>query len=192
MSDKLEQYIRNHREELDLEVPDADRLWTGIEAQLPAAPVAKVKRPTWREPLLRWAASLLVAVSIGTGWNLVQSPGPIGPMDESAEVTASGLPSEFANMEAYYRDEIEQHRSELVAYHEEGISLDDRFSVDLDQLQTDYRALQQELQLSENSEAVIDAMVQNLTMQLNIVQQQLRILETIKKAQQTTNEAVHI
>lgn len=218
MLNKLEQHIRDNREELDMQIPDYDRLWKGIEDQLPGeAAIVDVtakpagqrkvyriaekpkKRSLWkREPVLRWAASLIVAISVGMGWNLMNAP--ILPMDVSVaeadteveEKSSSGLPADFADMEAFYRDAITDHKSQLVAYHEEGISLDDRFSIDFDQLQQDYTSLQKELNVSEHPELVIDAMVQNLTMQLDIVQQQLRILKSIKKAQQTTNDAVQI
>ena len=188
MFDNLEQHIRDNREALDTLSPDVDRLWDGIEVQLPA--VATVKRPIWQKPLVRWAASLLLAIGVGIGWGEFQETATV--IITEGEATQSGLPAEFANMEAYYREAIEQHRTELVAYHDEGIQLDDRFSVDLGQLHQDYKSLQDELNLSENPETVIDAMVQNLSMQLDIVQQQLRILETIKKAKQTTNDAVQI
>jgi hypothetical protein len=224
MLDKLEQHIRDRREELDVLERDVDRLWKGIEGRLEGngakvnttnssyntrvKPLgnsskryivkSKKKKSLWREPVLRWAASLLVAIGVGLGGSHFMAPAVMttASVEEApaaeAPATANALPAEFADMESYYREAIKQHKTQMVAYHEEGISLDDEFSIDLDQLQQDYGALQQELQLSENPEAVIDAMVQNLTMQLDIVQQQLRILESIKKAQQNTSDAVQI
>jgi hypothetical protein len=224
MLDKLEQHIRDHREELDVLEPDYDRLWKGIEGKLEGGesratkpgtnhstqvkPLrtsrkrylvkSKKKQSLWHQPALRWAASIVIAIGVGLGGSHFMAPAVMttASAEEAPAVTApaqvNGLPAEFANMESYYQEAIRQHTSQMVVYHEEGISLDGDFSIDLDQLQQDYGALQQELQLSENPEAVIDAMVQNLTMQLEIVQQQLRILESIKKAQQNTNDAVQI
>lgn len=160
--------------------------------------IKKNKKTLWREPVLRWAASIVIAIGVGLGGSHFMGPaimttasaGDTPAVETPANTNA--LPAEFANMETYYRDAIKQHKSQMVAYHDEGISLDDNFSIDLDQLQHDYTALQEELRLSENPEAVVDAMVQNLTMQLDIVQQQLRILESIKKAQQNNTDAVQI
>lgn len=213
MSKSFESYIRNHRDALDKHEPDTERLWKGIEARMDArkqhadntsAPVrmrvgkpAKVKRPLWRrEGLYRWAASIAIAVGVGTGWNtFVPILMDVEPSVAVAQLptTASGLPAEFANMESYYRDAIAKQRAQLVSYHDEGIRLDDQFSVDLDQLHADYERLQSELKVSDNAEAVIDAMVQNLNVQLEILQQQIRMLEKVKQAKQKPeNDAVQI
>jgi hypothetical protein len=63
-----------------------------------------------------------------------------------------------------------------------------QFSNDLDQLDSSYNALKSELNETPNQELLLEAMIQNLQLQLNVLNQQLNIINQIKQSKKYSHE----
>jgi len=160
MSDRLEEFIKANRDSFDdREVPEA--AWENIRKTLPAKPSA------WYDNLTLWraAAMLFMALSI----YLLIPKLTVG--NEGNKVAVN----EFNDVEAFYTTQI----SQKVALIEEisGTSTTDEFTSDFQQLEAMYNVLKEELK-TRPSKKVKDALVLNLLVRINLLNQQLHRLET--------------
>jgi hypothetical protein len=160
MSDRLEDFIKSNRDAFDdKEVPEA--AWENIRKTLPA------RSSPWYDNLTVWrvAAMLFMALSI---YLLVPK---FAGSSEGNKVAVN----EFNDVEAFYNTQI----SQKVALIEEisGTSTTDEFTSDFQQLEAMYNVLKEELK-TRPSKKVKDALVLNLLVRINLLNQQLHRLET--------------
>ena len=184
MKDKLEQHIGEQKELLDVYEPDG-RIWERIDQEI------RPRRQKFRR-VSSWVAAAAIVTGLAFGgselyiqMNADTLPGAPPPpsewIGELGEKEVDPIATELARIESYYFSVIESHKNRLVSYKQEGLELDQTFSTNLSHLQNLYGNLQQELAYGEDKEVVVDAMVQNLMTQIEILSQQLRILENIKQ-----------
>ena len=64
-------------------------------------------------------------------------------------------------------------------------------STDITQLDSSYKSLESQLSTTPNRELLIEAMIQNLQLQLNVLNQQLNIINQIKQSKSNSNEKNH-
>lgn len=165
MSKKIEEYIREHRREFDVELP-SDQLWNRIEQGLNKE---KIKKP-FRVPLWLGIAASLIVVMTFTFIYTYRSYTDTG--------IADGNPG-FAKKEMKFASLIEERKESLQAYAKDNPALYQQFSSDLEQLETDYAKLKEELHRSPNPRLIAGAMVKNLRLQLQVIDQQLSILTEV-------------
>lgn len=176
----LERFIRDHREELDAFEPPRD-MWAKLEAQLPADTATPVGRvvPLWQRPLWRAAASILLIFSLGLiGYRYLGSPSPGDP-------ALARINPESARMAVQYVSLIDTKRQELRQLEQDDPALYREFSTEIEQLNRDYQTLRSELPRTPNQEELVQAMIQNLEMQVNILNRQLRVIQKIKQAKES-------
>lgn len=171
MRDPLEQYILDRKQELDVYEPD-DRLWERIDKEL-YAESTKAKFPIWK---IAAAILLLFSIGISLVWLLNSQP----EMEQLAANPQDLYSPELVEVEAYYTSMIDNQKEQLQAYAAEGISVDESSFGQLEELGNNYKDLQKELLNTEDSQIVVNAMIQNLSMQMEILNQQIMILEQIK------------
>ena len=153
---KLEEYIQQHRAGFEEEVPQA--VWGKIREQLP-------QRKTPWNTYLRYAAALLVF--LGAGYL-------IGLKTGNKELT------ELENYDAAlvtYAHKVDQKKARLETLVSNQPELEETFSKDLSDLQKDFEYLKSQLPSNPNREAIINAMIQNLEWQIDLLNQQTRIAE---------------
>jgi len=168
MNKRIEEYIREHRKAFDVESP-SDQLWSKIENELNQE---KIKKP-FRVPLwLGIAASLIVMVTITFIF--------IYPNKEKHPDIAAVSPA-FAKKELKFASLIEEKRDSLQVYAKENPALYEQFSADLDKLGKDYELLKKELKDSPNQHFIVNAMVKNLKLQLQVINQQLAIISEVNQ-----------
>lgn len=184
---KLERFIDNNRGSFDDKEPAAG-IWDKIEAALPQKQ-AKKARIT---PFFKWsiaaAVTILVAVSVflslnkksGTAPEIVKAP----PVDSSVYQVA---PDEAPQMVQFARL-IETKQEELKVLTKEQPQLYQKFTRDVTQLDSSYNALKKQLSITPNKEMLIEAMIQNLQLQLSVLNQQLNIINQIKNSKSNSNE----
>lgn len=166
MSKKVEEYIREHRKEFDAELP-SDQLWGRIENELNKENIKKPFRvPLW----LGIAASLIVVMTITFIYTYRSHT--------ADNEIADGNPG-FAKKEMKFASLIEERKESLQAYAKENPALYQQFSSDLEQLETDYAKLKEELHRSPNPRLIAGAMVKNLRLQLQVIDQQLSIITEV-------------
>jgi len=186
MSNKLEDFITNNRDEFDDARPGNNN-WEKIEQSLTASEEPKIVRPKFGN----WAAAaaLLAIVSL----LLVLQ---FGKKDKGPEVIVKAEPDinsiapEYAPQVNQFAKMINGKQEELKTLSKEQPELYQKFTTDIIQLDSSYDALQQQLRVSPNKEMLIEAMIQNLQLQLNVLNQQLNIINQIKKTKKYSHEKV--
>lgn len=166
MSRNIEEYIKANRKSFDLESPPAD-LWNRIETGLEQQRIKKPSRvPFW----LSIAASLILISTFIFIYTYRKSPQEL----DIADVNPS-----YAKKEMKFASLIEEKKDSLMVYAKDNPDLYREFSTDLDELGRDYLKLKEELQRSPNRKLVVKAMVRNLEIQLQIINQQLSIINEV-------------
>jgi hypothetical protein len=190
MKDKLERFVRDNREDFDVFEPRAD-LWKDLEKGL-----GHKERPLWQRPLgLGWsgsnasrrmvwqiAATVLLMLGLGGFWYVNQKYG----MTDQPDMMAFN--PTYARTVQQYTRLIEDKRGELKTVLESNPALYQQFAADLDRLEKTYQNLKQELPKTPNQEMMIQAMVQNLKTQIDLLNQQLMIIQRIKQQNNETNK----
>lgn len=162
----MEDYIREHKKAFDLEKP-SDALWTKIEQELDRQ---KKRRPLNLRLWLGIAASLVLISAITLLYTHQQ---------KSKQIDVADISVPLGEKEARFASLIDEKKDRLKAYADENPDLYHKFSTDLGQLDRDYVDLKRELQRSPNQKMVIEAMVQNLQIQLQIINQQLSVIDQV-------------
>lgn len=171
MSKKLEDFVQGHKKEFDLNSP-SDELWGKIANKLDEQ---KVKKPLKLQVWIGIAASLIVMMGIAflfTNHN------------RSQEVRIADVNPTYAKKEIRFASMIEEKKDSLEVYAKENPALYKKFSADIEKLDADYDRLKLELQSSPNPRLIVKAMVRNLELQLEVIDQQLLIIyqvEEVKK-----------
>ncbi|MFN8244535.1 MAG: hypothetical protein U0X40_10830 [Ferruginibacter sp.] len=189
MSGELDKFIRDHREEFDAANPPA-AVWQKIESGLDNG----VHKKRMSGIFLRFAAAAAILFLVVTAVYLLSvrkevSPGTtVTVRKDSVEPVPGELNghteiSEFSRLVALKQEELKQLAPEKP-------ELYSRFMKDINQLDSSYTALKNQLPVSPNPEAILQAMAQNLQLQLNVLNQQLSIIQQIRKSKNESNEKV--
>jgi hypothetical protein len=168
MSKKLEEYVKGHRREFDLNTP-SEELWGKIEKSLDEQ---KVKKPLRLQVWIGIAASLFAIVTITFLYTYRNS---------SQEVSIADVNPSYAKKEMRFASLIEEKKDSLQVFAKENPALYKKFSADIEKLDTDYDHLRQELQSSPNPRLIVKAMVRNLELQLEVINQQLTIIYQVEE-----------
>jgi hypothetical protein len=172
MKDPLERFITENKAEFDVFEPD-ERIWEKIDQ--------KLDRPAGSGGLLRkmapWKVAAAILMMAGVSWIFILLNRPAASVDSNRPDLYA---SQIMEAEDYYGSQIKANKVRLMEYKAEGVSLDDDILAETDALEKMYRELRQELKSAANDGLVLEAMVQNLQMQVEILNRQLQLLEHIK------------
>jgi negative regulator of sigma E activity len=196
----LNDFIHANRAAFEQEGP-FEALWLRIADQLPddeaaAAPTnvpTERKKPRNGNPFwavhrggawaavgqVRWVASVVLLVLAGSFWWLNTR---YGLAEQPGLVAASPA---YAKEVTHYASLIDDKRAELRQLTEQDPDLYRQFSGDLESLEANYQTLKADLPQTPNQEVLIQAMIQNLQLQIDLLNEQLRVIERMK--QQTTH-----
>lgn len=158
MKERIEEFIRKHRDSFDDQVP-AESVWNRIEEKLPSTPPSLWNRlSVWRA-----AAVLFMGLSL----YLALRPAASVNTDQQAI-------REFADVEKYYNDQIARTVQLIDTYgSKEGLN---GFTQDLHQLEAMYLVLKEEMERNPSAK-VRDALVLNLLVRIDLLTQQLQKLD---------------
>lgn len=188
MSKRLEHFIQDNKKDFDLYEPPAD-LWDRIDTQLRKA--EKAKETPGKEKvirlsiLLKVAATLIVVLSIGMLFWKNQSR-------ENEAPTLSSIDPKMAQQQVQYASLIEIKRSELKRIEKEEPELYRTFSAELKKMDASYEKLKSELPESPNQERTVRAMIRNLQIQLEVLNQQLIIIQQINQFKKEQKDEAQI
>lgn len=188
MSKRLEDFIGDNREEFDDLVPRAG-IWDNISKELDAWEAEQL--PKKREAktfslgfVLRVAAMIIVVMGIGFGVYVQSQKNSNG---QTAEVDLKSINPTYAKQQAQYASLIETRKIELKQVAKFDPQLYNEFSNELAKMQANYKKLSTDLATSPNQERVLRAMIRNLQVQSEVLNQQLSVIEQFnqsKKQQQ--------
>ena len=195
--DKLERFVRDNREAFDDREPPND-LWrkieTGLDNQQPTQARTELARTgrSWTGgfrfrsqqigwPSLDWRVAASIAVLLLAGSFLYVNY-QYGVAHQPEVVAASPV---HAKEVVQYTRLIDDKRAELKQMTEGNPALYREFAQDLDRLENSYQSLKANLSENPNQDVLIQAMIQNLHYQINLLNEQLRVIQRIN---QQTNE----
>lgn len=161
MKDNLEEFVRQNRSDFDTREP-SPRAWRKIEASL--RPVGSL----WRQPLTWWRAAAVFFMAL-SAYLLI-------PHHQQRQEDVRAM-KEFTDVEAFYFQQI-SNKVDLI--HEmNGTDGLNGFTLDFEQLEAMYLVLKEEMK-TRPSEKVKDAMVLNLLVRIDLLNQHLKRLEERK------------
>lgn len=190
MNNNIERFIRDNREGFDNLEPSS-QIWEKIEAEIGHE---KKKTPVIRMQWFKWsvAAALLVAITVTAMYlfnkNTVSPVPGIAkqsekPVDKSGEAdpVVEDIDPQYAKMVAQFTAMIENKQTEIKAIEKLNPDLYHQFSGDIQRLDSTYQVLRNTLKANPNKEQLLQAMIQNLQMQIDLLNQQLIIIQRIKQ-----------
>ncbi len=192
MSKRLEEFIKNNREEFDDLEPNAN-LWSRIEQQLPAAGFPDEKK-TKREAktftlgfVLRVAAMIILVMGLGFMFYLHSLHNNAKPAVDLAAINP-----EYARQQIHYASLVETKRTEVKAIAKSDPQLYQAFSAEIAKMDSTYKKLNHDLATSPNQERVLRAMIRNLQIQTEVLNQQLQVIEQYNTFKNQNHETTSI
>ena len=159
MKDQLDDFVRQNRTAFDDKEPSS-RVWRNIEASI------KFNSTGWWNSIAMWRGAAIVFMTLSAYLLL---PKQIFTSQKS-EVAAN----EFRDVEAFYVQQISE-KVKLIDGFKKNESLNG-YTQDFKQLEAMYMILKEEMR-SRPSQKVKDALVLNLLVRINLLNQQLQKLE---------------
>lgn len=175
----LEEFIRANREDFDSKEP-REKLWSQIEADLDS----NQKDFGWL-----WKAAVVVLLAV-CGYLIMERE-----QHQPVEAIAASefyVNPEFVETELYYTQLISQKQLAVENFVKADPNVKSEFKNDLASLDTMYQELKQEY-IETGNEIVLDAMMQNLQLRKELLDQELMILEKIENDYHNeTNEVEYL
>lgn len=170
MSDRFEDFIREHSAEFDLHEPDM-ALWNKIEKD-----IAPKRVINWRFYVSRAAVILLIfgASFLAQQLWLKKDSGGIKIKHQTARIV---IP-ELQEAEVYYSGLISEKLQEVKPLLKENPSLKKELDADLGELDSIYSNLKNDLKDNIANDEVIEAMIQNYRLRISILEDMLMYLKS--------------
>jgi hypothetical protein len=181
MSKRLEDFIQNNREEFDDLEPRAN-LWGRIEHELPQQFTAQ-KREAKTFSLgfvLRVAAMLILIMGACFVTYIYQQ--------KRQTINLAAINPEYAKQQMHYASLVASKRNELKVIAKSDPQLYKEFSADIAKMDSTYKKLNNDLATSPDQEKVLHAMIRNLQIQTEVLNQQLSVIEQFNDFKNQKNE----
>jgi hypothetical protein len=158
MNDRLEDFIQQNRNAFDDKDP-SEKIWTGVERAL------TFSSSSWWNSVMLWRAAAVIF--------MVLSVYLLIPKDGSRKQNELAL-KEFTDVENFYAEQISE-KVELIGSFQRNEGLNG-FTHDFQQLEAMYLVLKEEMK-THPTQKVKDALVLNLLVRIDLLNQQLHKLE---------------
>jgi hypothetical protein len=193
MKQGLEKFVNDHRADFDDATPPA-HIWRAIDKEMNAAP--KTKSVVISIKWLRWTAAAAIIIIVGTVlWLQPFSNQPKQPQsiagNNNDSTQAPALPNEYAQQVYHFTQLIELKNAELKKIEKDQPELYKEFAADITRLDSSYQALQTQLPGNPNQEVLIQAMIENLQVQIDVLNKQLSIIQRIKQQKNGNDEKIY-
>jgi septal ring factor EnvC (AmiA/AmiB activator) len=187
MSNKLKKFIWDNRKAFDHETPSG-KVWENIEASFSA----KKKKKFILTPLYKWsmAAAAMLIIASGVYFIAVKKDNSVTTVatnEPDINNLAPEYPEEVLEMKQFAKL-IDKKQEELKTLAKEQPELYGKFTSAINQLDSSYNTLKNQLSATPNREMLLEAMIQNLQLQLNVLNQQLNIIHQIKESKKYNHE----
>ena len=185
MSSKLEQFMNSHRDEFDSDLP-ADKVWNKIQEELKDKGETPVKN-IFNTKLLVAAATIAIAGML-TFYLLRENKSVNAVASTEENIDLKDINPEYAKEVYHFTQIIELKQNELKKLQKADPNLYKEFLSDISTLDSSYNALKKELPTNPNREQLLEVMIQNLRLQTDLLNEQLQIIQKIKKTKSQSNE----
>lgn len=169
MKDKLEQLVKDNRSVFDDKVP-GHHVWKNIELALDGK-----RKFLW---LWKAAAVIFFISTIGMGAQLWLTG------QQEKETIAS---TDFESVENFYFNMISEKKSLIYDFEARDVNINQDFEQDMQKLDAMYQVLKEELKANP-SKKVVDALILNLLIRIDILNEQLQHLD--ENAKPTTEDSM--
>jgi hypothetical protein len=195
MSDNLDRFIKQNRSHFDEEQP-SEKLWEQIEKGLQSktpVPVRSLKQKWWTA-----AAAVILFATAATAYIIFKKTDPVNqPVVENntiilpdnkvaKDADIAAIDPVYAQQAARFSLLIDEKQKELKAIQTDEPFLYKKFSFDIKRLDSTYTLLKQQLPVNPNKEELLEAMIYNLQLQIELLNQQLNIIQKIKQSKSTS------
>lgn len=171
MKDKLEKFIIENREEFDMHEPPAG-MWDKIQKD-----IRPKKKINLRLVFYRAAAVAVIFIASYMLHEYIDSRGTLTAVKEKdKEIKMIEVP-ELKEAEVYYSSLISEKLKEIKPVFAENPSLEKEIRYDMDQLDSMYNTLKQDLKDNIANQEIIEAMIQNYRLRLEILEDVLLMLK---------------
>jgi len=190
----LERFVRDNREAFDNMEPSSalwDKIGEAIGEEKKTA--TRVVRMSWA----RWAvaATLFLAlagtISYQLFWRQASTDVPIAKYTdtpktlvnsyEAVDPLVNQIDPQYAKLVSQFTEVIETKQSQLKQMEKDDPELYKQFAGDIQKLDSSYHVLRSTLNANPNTEQLLQAMISNLQMQIDLLNQQLTIIQKIKQ-----------
>ena len=190
MSNKLKKFIWDNRSEFDDAVPSG-KVWEHIESSM----TGKKEKKFILTPLYKWSMAAAAVLILSAGFyffvnrnkNTAVEYAGIVPAPDTATATATAIDAPEVNQ---FAKMIALKQEELRSLAKDQPELYTQFAKDITQLDSSYNILRKQLSATPNREMLLEAMIQNLQLQLNVLNQQLNIIHQIKQSKKYNHEKI--
>ena len=163
MKDSLKDFIHQNRDGFDDRKP-GENAWSKIESTLP--PVKTIS--LWNSVAV-WRAAAIVFFGLASYFFVS------GHQSSAQKKEVAKLQGEFSDLEIFYSSEIAEKVDLINHFNESQES--DKFTQDFKKLDAMYQVLKEQMK-SEPSQKVKDALILNLLVRIDLLNQQLHKLES--------------
>lgn len=209
MSERLEDYVKKHRDDFDLLEPNA-ALWNKIDTKLGPERKNRNLGILWKAAavVLVFGFSFWAQMQIGdkkqtiTHHNIHSRTPEIAEAAETEEMPAitpepekNKLIPEFAETEKYYNRKVNSTMKELKVYLVKYPEVATDMKKDLAELDSIYHTLKRDLGDNVAQEEIISAMIQNYRMKLQLledIKSELMRSSTTKNTNKNNNNESHV
>lgn len=181
MKDSLKNFIDQHRQEFDSRVP-SEKVWDKVELQLPKSKVS------WFQSVTIWRAAAILFMGL-SGYLLLSGDGLISKSDKLQKKETATLQGEFSDLESFYTEQIAQ-KVELINEIDD-FDEHDNLSQDLSKLDAMYQVLREQMRTNP-SEEVKDALILNMLVRIDLLNQQIHKLEQSKTGEEKHQKDISI
>ena len=159
MSDRLEEFVKQHREQFDLHEPDPS-IWLKINPSNQV--VAQERRP------MRWLriAAAVAMIFAGSTAGIYFLTGGFADADRYS----SELYQEVLETEQYYSQIVSDRYNELQPFLVSNPAANEMLSADMEELDEVYKELKEDLKDNASNPEVIEAMILNYRVKLDILE----------------------
>ena len=159
--DRLESFVNENRHEFDRMEP-SDNLWNAISERINEAPKQKTRKFAWTKVAAVALLALLVPVAIYQVKFQEQKQAKSNvPVDPEVQ--------ELIEAEAYYAQEVSGKLAEIQKCYKVHPELKSEIENDLDELESMYLSLKNDLKENISNKEVIEAMIENNRNRMKLV-----------------------
>jgi hypothetical protein len=180
MSKQLENFIKNNKQKFDAyDAPEG--LWDKLDKQLDLHEKKKQKKGTLNLFItaLKVAALFAIVLSCGFLW---------GNYQKEQSVMLENINPAYAKKEVQFSSLIESKQEVLKDLNEIDPKLYQNFKIEQEKLEQEYNFLKKQLANTPNKDRVVKAMIRNLQLQIDLLNQQINISNEVKQFKKQENE----
>jgi len=185
MSNKLKKFIWDNRKAFDDATP-ASKVWENIEVSF----TPQKKKKLTLAPVYKWSMAAAAMLILASGIYFInnRNTGEVIAVVKTDTVDINTVAPDYAPEMVQFVKMIDTKQEELKMLAKDQPELYHEFSTAINQLDSSYNNLKSQLSATPNREVLLEAMIQNLQLQLNVLNQQLTIIHQIKEAKKYSHE----